>query len=33
MNVRTRLLPASAVPAESYRAIAIPVTSARMNSQ
>ena len=33
MNVRTQLLPQSAVPAESYRAIAIPVTSAPTNPQ
>ena len=31
--VRTRLLPPSNVPAEAYRAISIPVTSARMNPQ
>jgi hypothetical protein len=31
--VRTRLLPPSGVPAEAYRAISIPVTSARMNPQ
>jgi hypothetical protein len=33
MTVRTRLLPASTVPAEAYRAIAIPVTSAQANPQ
>jgi hypothetical protein len=33
LNVRTQLLPRSTVPAESYRAIAIPVASAPMNPQ
>lgn len=33
MIVRTQLLPQSSVPAEAYRAIAIPVTSARTNPQ
>ena len=33
MAVRTQLLPQSTVPAEAYRAIAIPVTSAQMNAQ
>ncbi|MEO7889758.1 MAG: glycosyl hydrolase 115 family protein [Vicinamibacterales bacterium] len=33
MNVRTQLLPQSTVPAEVYRAIAIPVTSAQMSPQ
>jgi hypothetical protein len=33
INVRVKLLPQSTVPAEAYRAIAIPVTSAQMNAQ
>jgi hypothetical protein len=33
MNVRVRVLPESAVPAEAYRAIAIPVTTAKPNPQ
>jgi hypothetical protein len=33
MNVRTQVLPKSTVPAEAYRAIAIPVTSAQMSPQ
>jgi hypothetical protein len=33
MNVRTKVLPESTVPAEAYRAIAIPVTSAPVNPQ
>jgi hypothetical protein len=33
MPVRTQLVPASTVPAEAYRAIAIPVTPAPMNAQ
>jgi hypothetical protein len=33
MRIRTSLLPESAVPAEAYRVIAIPVTSAQMSPQ